>query len=762
MRIFGEWARRIWYFLNRRRLARELEREMAAHRSQLEDPRRFGSALRLREEAADAWGWTFVDDLSRDARHALRTFVRNPGFALVAIASLALGIGGIVAVFSVVDPLLLSELPVPEPDRLVSVRVVNRPDVKTFIPSLPPGLKLNDISRHEFETLRTARESLSDAFLESGGAGVYQVVIGGRESAETATVASVSAGFFSTLGIVPVLGRAFIAADATFPPATPASLVSHAFWIRAFGGDPSVVGKGFTLTRLGRSVTASIVGVAPVGFAGAEIGAAADVWTAQSTVPSPAAASPRNFGWWTGGRMLARLRPEVGLTEARRDLARVHARMLNDTVAQFAGALTPAQRDGILAQRLVVEPGGRGWSALRTEFTPPLLIVMASLVSVLLITCANIAALLLARGAARHRDVAVRMAIGSGRWPLVRQYVTEAMLLALAGGAAGIVVAWWGFPVLLRFAPPLQDAPLAVGLNARVLAFALAASVASGLLFGVGPALRLTSRPVSSAMLTRRADSSSGSRRRLHSFLVPAQIALSLVVLIVGGLFLRTLQNLRGIDTGFEWERVLRIEPTGRLDYLPLLARLEAIPGVASATSWSTGLLAGGVGTVAPILVPGYTPAPDDDLSANAVSVGPRFFETMGISLLAGRGFTLGETGANGPVVVSAAMAAHYFGRDNPVGRQFRLSPRPDADLFEIVGVAEDAKYFALREGPSPTIYFPFATGPQNVHVAVRSEGDLAALVAMIRQALAQSHPGLRLESIRTVGEILLSACANL
>jgi len=777
---------RLRTLLRRSRVEQELDEEIRYHldrqtdeliakgnspeSARLQASRVLGSVDLRKEECRDARRLNLVDNLIKDLRYAVRMLRRTPSFTAVAVFSLAVGIGANTAVFSSVDPLFLRQLPVREPGRLVLLKAV-RPDLHALIPWLSTAWipRINDgITYRQFDLLRDRTQSFSGMFLFSPAVDMRVTVDSSNPAGEVARAQGASGGFFATLGVDAVLGRTF-AADDERADAVPVAVISNRFWQRRFGQDAEVLGKQITLPGGGdpRSANgrliATIIGVAPLGFAGPELGSnCCDIWFLLAGKANGSA--PTEALWWHGvGPMMARLKPGTSVEQADTEVRTTYARAVDEWAAEYGSEWSPQQRKQFLSHTVATQPGATGWSRLRDEVGQRLLILMGTVGIVLLIACANVAALLLARAADRQKELAVRLAMGSGRGRLVRQLLTESLVLGVVGGLAGIGVACGGIRLLLAYVPEL--ALLQAGLNGRVLVFTSAASLAAAVLFGIAPALRSTGLRLSPALkdgygrfLGVR------SRVSINKMLVASQITLSIILLVGAGLFLRTLQNLRHLDAGFDRENVTLFfldRPLKLSDHDTLTNRIQAFPGVESAAAWEAGLLgsSGNISSVGPIHVDGYVPGPNEDLGATVNYVGLGYFQTLGISIVSGRDFTAGDELPNRNVaVVSATLAKHFFGETNPVGKHFIPDGKPPE--VEIIGVAEDTKYQTLREEARQTVYVPFgsryleSTPSQTRAFAVRSSSNSLPLAQALRDAVKATNPAIRVDSVRTLEDV--------
>ncbi len=691
-----------------------------------------------------------------DARYALRVLGHAPGFTTVAVLSLALGVGANAAVFGVARAVLLDPLPVRDPGQLRLIYWASGshgPDVSQYNSSgyrdPRSGRGYNSNYAHAlYRGLRSAAGDAADVF----GFNFLQqvnVAVGGRSIA--ATGALVSGNYFRGLGVSTVLGRPIEDADDR-PGADPVAVISHGFWQRAFGGDPAVVGRAVSVN--GHPFT--IVGVTPPGFVGLSNGG----YFPPTEVTLPLAAQPVAMPRWTPKerslfdtgtiwwvRVMARLRP--GASETRLQ------RVLETTVRQWlAGSSLPALR---LAESPEIRflPGARGLDSLRRTVETPLLVLAGVAGLVILIACINVASLVVARGLARQHEYRIRLGLGSGRLRLVRQMLTESLLLAAAGGGLGALAALWGSRALLALLTSDAGLVAVAPPSVRTLAAPVfAITCAAGLFVGLLPALRLA-RDEGAQLVRSAAIGASAPRQTAGRLLVMAQIAISVPLLVGAGLFLRTLQNLGGVELGFDPHSlvVFRLDPTlngygpervTRL-YDRVLERLETIPGVSSATLVENMLISGWISNTR-ITVEGGEPR-----AILMNRVGPRFFETMGMPLVAGRRFDLqDQPGSPRVAVINEAAARAFFGAASPLGRAFTWSG-PDYAEIAVVGVVRDSRYDSLRSPVAPTMFLPFSqSGLGRMYVAVRARGAIAGLADAIRAAVGEVDPTVPVTGLTT------------
>jgi putative ABC transport system permease protein len=671
-----------------------------------------------------------LDDIGRDVRYAFRIFGKYPGFTLVVVLTLALGIGANTAIFTLVDALMLRWLPVRNPQELVQL---------TFTPSdtRNPGESLS------YVIVRALADRHEIFACVAGFGGGSNFDVGSPGSVSRVPGAMVTGGYYETLGLNPVIGRLLTYGDDE-RGAPLVAVISYGYWERAFARSPEAVGQRLLIN----GVPVTIVGVSPRGFVGANVGRLTDVTMPVAALPqiNPEAApllGPGNF--WLD--VLARLRTDVSIPEAEARLAAVWPRISEPLIAAHWPAF---QRKAMAEAVFQLSPGGTGLTYLRRIYMRPLIVLMAMVVVVLLIACANIASLLLARSSARQKEIAVRLAIGAGRGRIVRQLLIESTLLALVGAALGIGLAWVSGRFLVSL---ISTGPARVAFdltpNWHILSFTGAVAIATAVLFGVVPALQATAAGPSPAL--KEDTRMSRSRPRLLPSLVSAQVALSLVLLVGAGLFVRTLQNLQNLDPGFRSEGVLLVGLEARETAVSqeLVDALQLIPGVMSASVSTHTPLSGAIWSEP--AVPAGQPLPERD-TAFFVGAGPHFFTTMRIPLVAGREFTEHDS-ADGPAVavVNEAFAARYFAARNPLGQHLSAKVRGRPRELEVVGLVKNTNAAGLRKVPPPTVYVSYAqvTGgnfPVYPTLEVRAGGALGQVAVAVRQALQRRLPGETIE----------------
>ncbi len=744
----GDFLRRLRFLFFAGRFDRDLAEEMRLHmemraadrRADGQSPaaaaaaarRQFGNATRLQEVSREAWGWSMLDNLRKDIVYGARALTANPGFTTTAVLSLALGIGANTAIFSIINAVMLRTLPVADPHALVQIHMGDGDDdeVNTLIWD-----QIRDHQQGFSGTLAFATEPFD---LADGG------------ETHPAQGMWVSGDFFRVLGVPTMIGRGFTAADDRRGggPDGAVAVVSYGFWQRNFSGDRGVIGKTIHLNRQ----PFVIVGVTPPWFTGLDIDRSFDVAVPIGSLGAlhpNAAADPIHY-WWL--RMMGRIAEGQTVQQADDRLRAVTPEILRATMP--AGRSVQDQAD-YLKTRLRLVPAALGFSLTRTRYQTALPVLMGTVGLVLLIACANIANLLLARAAARRRELAVRMAIGASRWRVVRQLMTESLLLAGLGTAAGFLFAMWGSRVLVRMLSTAGN-PIDIDTSPdfRLLSFTVAAGVLTALLFGLAPAIRATRIGLNHALKENERGSVHGfSRFHLGTALVAAQVALSLVLLAGAGLFLGTLRNLLAVDSGFDRHNILMVgatlpqattAPQRNQIYGELLDRFRTLPGVVSA---ATNQLApiGPFGWASPVKVEGYTPQSRRDSVVFFNRVSSRYFATMHTPLLKGREFNEhDDLNSTRVIIINQETARKFFGRANPLGKTIGVP-----ETCQVIGVVKDTKYNRLDEASRGIAYLPLKQDPDprpDIHYAIRSAGAVESLIPSLRAAVAGIDPRISLE----------------
>jgi putative ABC transport system permease protein len=708
----------------------EWEAELRYRETQLAEWQQLDSRSRLdliRRSLTAFWDALFLaprraeDEIVQDIRFALRHLLKNPAFTCVAVLSLALGIGANTAIFSLVDAVMVKMLPVRDPEQLVA------------LDSFTQRGEQRDFSYPLFKYLRDRKSSFTGVFAASDGTSRMATKMTSSDDTEEAEVQMVSGEYFQVLGVDAFVGRLLTPEDET-PGANPVAVLNYNFWQRRFAGDFSVIGQTIRV----KEQPLTIIGVTPAKFFGEAVGRAPDVWAPLTMQPSlqkgQSYLESSNVSWL---RIMGRLK-----TGANEDTANAE---VNNVVWQLKNEPSDLGKSALNIAKIDVLSGAQGLTEFRTRFAKPLRILMAVVALVLVIACANVANLLLARATARQKEVAVRHAIGAGRFRLIRQFLTESLILATLGGVVGLLFAWWGSRALLILVSgDSSPIPIDVAPNLRILSFTFTVSVITALLFGLAPAWIITRPNVGSAL---KVTTPARPRLGLSRLLVVSQVTFSLLLLIGAGLFLKTLHNLRTISLGFQSDQLLQVRISPRSSgYKPeqyaelnkrLLERLNSTSGIRSASVAGSGFRAGSSRTCC-IAVEGYTPGKDEDRQIQIVEVAPGYFSTLGLPLLMGRDFTSSEV-ENKPgvfpkfAIINETMARRYYGQSNPVGRRFGWGDEKVVYDTEIVGVARDANYGNLREKTKSLIYYPSEGGTLLV---VRAGLDSSTLVATIRNEI--------------------------
>ena len=691
-------------------------------------PGELGNITRAAEDARAAWGWTWLEQLWRDVQYAFRTLRHNPGFTAAAVLSLALGIGANTAIFSLIDALMLRRLPVHNPQELVLLKFRSR---RADTPAD------DSFSYQVVKTLASQRDIFSGVCGFSGG----RFDVGPRGSVSDVEGAWVTGDCYRTFGLSPALGRLIDGKDDR-PGAPPVAVLSYGYWQRQFSGNPAAIGQSIEVN----SIPATIVGVSPRGFSGAGVGSAADITFAVAALPRlvPAFAAflvPGNY--WL--RILARPREGVPVSQAKAHLAAIWPQIAERASSPEWSA---ARRKELAESTFDFDPGATGYSYLRAQFGKPLLVLMAVAGLVLIIACANVASLLLARASSRQREIAVRLAIGAGRGRIVRQLLTESTLLSAIGAALGIGLSWICSHLLVATLSGGQS-PVTIDLtpNWHVLGFVCAVALANGIVFGLGPAMQTTA--IGRPGILKQDTRTTHSHSRLLSSLVSVQVALSLLLLVGAGLFVRTLENLLHVDPGFQREGVLVVDLDGQREgyedvrltafYGDLLDRVRRVPGVASASISSHTPLNGWTWTEA--VAPKGQPVPQRD-NAVFVAAGPNFFATLRTPLRAGREFDGRDRGVPNVAIVNEAFAARYFPGRSPLGQYVTATvTKPPSDL-QIVGMVKDSVWENLRATPRPTVYVSyFQRASATDSLEIRAAGSISQIAAAIHKELQPSFP---------------------
>lgn len=713
--------------------------------------REFGNVTRIEERSREVWQWPTAESIFADVRFALRQLRKSPGFAVTAILTLALGIGANTAIFTLVNAVLLRSLPVQNPSQLVVFRWQahkwpNHVGSSSYGNCGSHGHEGCSLSYPMFKEIQNREDLFSSAM---AFAGPYHMGFSGNGQASIVQSELVSGNYFQTLGVHAVLGRTLEPTDEKAGSA-PVAVLDYGYWQRAFGGSPAVIGRTI---RLDNTVL-TIVGVAEPGFTRLSPGMKVDIWAPLGqNIPVGeqqwSALSAPNHWWLT---IVGRLKPGVSATQAQ---AAMNVWFLNATMHRAKPAWKASDNP-----HLTLLPAQKGLVGVRSSLGEPLLLLLAAVGVVLLITCANVAGLMLARGTAREKEIAVRMAIGAGRRRVIRQMLTESLLLSFAGAALGALLAYAGATGLAAFFAKNANAPLQINLhpNAPVLLFAIIAALLTGIGFGLAPALRASRTNITTELKegsTTTTQHKGKARLSLGSGLVIFQVALSVVILSGTGLLLRTLENLHSINPGFDTHHLLLFSINPELVgykkqeipelYANLQRRLAALPGIRS-VSYSSDALLDGRWWVVGVHIEGKSDK--NNVNTQMLAVGTDFFSTMKIPLILGRPLRPQDiSGKPSGVVVNQAFVHRFLDGKNPIGVQLS-DGTVKGKQWTIVGVARNTKYRDLRGTEAPTVFVPLTDG--GATFALRTANAPTNQVAAVRNAVNKIDRNLPLIRIRT------------
>jgi predicted permease len=740
----------MWPLGSRRRRNRELDEEIQAHlamaardrmergdtphAAELAARREFGNRTLVQEVTREMWGWNALETLWQDVRYALRMMRRTPGFTAVATLSLALGIGANTAIFSLINALMLRMLPVRHPGQLVELLF-----------KAPGQDHVNAFSWQNYQHYREHNHVFSGLIASSDtpfaihGDGLEPEILHGGY---------VTPNYFAVLGVNPALGRLIGPEDGSAESSANVAVVSWSWWQSRFNSDRAIIGRRI----ITGDVPVTIVGVTPSEFVGLEPANPQDIWLPLTAHHPSYAATAR---YWL--KLAARLKPGVSIEQARAEMSVLFQWTIED---EFKTNDDHSVRDW----KMEVQPAGAGLSHLRDQYEKPALLLMGVVALLLLVACTNVASLLLARGAARQREMALRVSLGAGRFRLLRQGLTESLLLAAAGGLLGILLAYEGTGALVRIIASGRER---IELQARpdlpVLLFTAGVALLTGVLFGLAPAWRASGcAPASSVRDTGRAGDTR-LRRLFGKSLVVTQVAFSVVLLSAASLFVRHLSHLEHLDLGFQRDHVLLVDlsPANsgydreRLSraYQELLGRLEAIPGVRSATTCGFFPMAG-VGGMHPATVEGYQAKPGERRFLSENRVAPKYFATFGIPLVMGRDFSFQDQGRPRVAIVNQTLVRYFFGNGNPIGRHITFDG--DSQPLEIVGVVGDAKSGDMREPALRFVYSnSFQLGSNSSEFALRTSGEPEAVAGDVRRVVRESLKTVPVARIVTMNEQL-------
>ena len=775
-----DWLTESWRRLaalwRRDRISSDLEEEMRFHLEMKAEENRalgmsdqearraarldFGNPALALEDSRSAWRFTFLERVIQDTRYGVRTLARTPVFTVAVILTLGLGIGANTTIFTLIDAVMLRSLPVEEPEELYVLGAKLSSGTRYADQNSERDTSL--YSHLMYRDLRDHTDVFSDlAAISSYGINAY-------ESADTtAPGASISVtearlvtgNFFSLLGVGAAQGRLLSPRDDEAPGAHPVVVLSHGYWARRFGEDPAAVGRTLRLN----STEYVVIGVAAAGFDGVTAGSATDIWipmAMQSQLSRESSRLDDRGIMWL--RIIGRLEAGVSVAQAQ---SRTNQLFHDLVLEQIGSEVTPQIEEEVSQLNIELVSFAGGFGGLRQSSSSRLMLLMAVVGLVLLIACANVGNLLLARASARTKEISLRLALGSGRARLLQQMLTESLLLASLGGAVGLLIARWSADFSLTLISSRPDLPLELRFDGRVLGFALLVTAMTAIAFGLAPAWRATRVDFISSLREQGAGAAARTGRwSLRETLVVSQVAVSLLLLIGAGLFLRSVQNLRNEEIGFTPEGVLlvAVDPRGGglaeeqlLGlYGEVVERLEGIPEVRSA-SFSYYTPFSGIGWRTGATVDGFEPQSADDvmIRINAVTAG--HLETVGIPLLEGRPLQPEDLeGAPRVAVVNRAFARHFFGDESALGKRFGIDGDDSGRDILIVGVAADIKYYDVRDEPLRFVYFPVAQMVDYLgSIEVRTGGDAAALAPVVRAAIAEVSSQLPILDTQTLAE---------
>ncbi|HYE65886.1 MAG TPA: ABC transporter permease, partial [Pyrinomonadaceae bacterium] len=746
MSRLAQFWRRILYYWQSSRFDRELEEEVRFHlemkaeenlshgmtpeEARYAAQRQFGNRTLLQEVSREMWRFSSLETLLQDLRYGVRVLWKSPAFTLVAIVALALGIGANSAIFSIVDTVLLRPLPYKDPDRLVMVWEERS---KLGFPRDTPA-PANFIDWRDQNQVFEGMAAFTSLSFNLTGAGDPERIDGQR----------VTAGFFPLLGVEPLVGRPFLTEEDQ-PGRNQVVVMSHSLWARRFNSDTNIIGKPLTLN--GESFI--VVGVMPPSFKFPSPND--ELWIPIAFDSSEASRRGSHYL-----QVIARLKPQINLKQAQSEMDTIAARLqaqYPQTNTSVGVALTP------LHEQLV------------GDIRSSLLILLGAVGFVLLIACANVANLLLARAAARQKEIALRIALGAGRLRLIRQFLTESVLLAVIGGGLGLLLSVWGINLLEAFIPDSISQARAIPINLRVFVFTLLVSLLTGVIFGLVPALQASKTNLNETLKEGGRDSAAGTHsNRARSLLVIAEVALALVLLIGAGLLIKSFIRLRSVDPGFRTDHLLTMKivlPELKYPdkekraafYTELLNRIETLPGVQSAAV-TTSLPLTFKGNSAGITIEGRPePAPDQRPIAVTRVISPNYFHAMGIQLLRGRQFGVQDReDSNGVVIINETMARQFWPGEDTIGKRIKLGNyNSDLPWLSVVGIVKDVKQFELTAEPRPQIYLPYSqTGIfQPRDLVVRTAVEPLSLAASVRKAVWEIDKDQPVSNIGTMEHIL-------
>ena len=758
------WYSRALNLLRRNRVSNDIAREMSFHVAERADDlvsagmnptdaareaqRRFGHRSTLHETTRDVDMLTWLESFMSDVKHASRVLRASPGFTVVVVVSLALGIGANTAIFSLINAVMVRALPVESPEQLVTF------SNKSYGTELSYPL---------WEAIRDSKSGLASATAFSNTE--FNLANGGEVRRVKGNW--ISGEYFTTLGVQPAAGR-LVAKSDDIRSCAPVAVIGYGFWQSEYGGSASAIGRNISLS--GKSF--EIVGVAANGFFGAEVGRSVQVYAPLCAMSAIAAGDTDRLRHMWFLSFIGRLAPGTTPQQVENNFAAALPTILSS-------AMTPADyqdaQQNIKSYRFAVTEGVTDLSSLRQSYTKALSVLMTVVGIVLLIGCANVANLLLARAASREREIAVRFALGASRMRVLRQLLTETMLLTAMGAIAGVFFAKWSSGLLVQLLSSGRNpVGLDVPIDARVLLFTTAVATATGLLFGLAPAWRATrTNPQEAMRANARSIVSGQSRFSAGKVLVVGQVALSLVLVVGAGLLLSTFSRLSTMHPGFTSENVLLVAANmqnagfndDQLKRIPgeLLQHIRTIPGVKNASASNLTPISGSAWN-GEIVVAGYVPQSGNDAMVYLNEVSADFFSTLNTRIIAGRTFGPGDQrGTQKVALINQTTARKFFGVQSPLGKQFRLPGPRDKEAgpgIEVIGLVEDAKYSSLKEAPRPVAYLSLSQSDEanaDISFEIRTNGEMPTVISGVTALMAQTSPRISLEYQRLDDQVAAS-----
>jgi len=659
----------------------------------------------------------------QDFRYGLRMLLKNPGFTLVAIITLALGIGANTAIFSVANAVLFRPLPYPDSDRMVRIEEKHE------------GRRWTNVTFASFLDMGTETESLN--YISAWRFWNFNLTEGGQP--ERVTGAMVSAEFFNALGVAPHTGRAFLPQE-DLPASNNVAIIGFGLWQRRFGGEVNLIGKNIRIS----DDNYTVVGVMPLGF---DFPNQTELWT-----PLAASGSLRNNRRAHLLQVIARLKPQATLRQAESDMVGITRR-----IEEQNKGVDPGLNLSLFGlQQRIVEP-----------VKPALVVLLFAVGFVLLIACANTANLMLTRAASREKEIAVRLALGAGRWRLIRQLLTESILLALLGGGLGLLLAFWSIDLIAAFDPGNIPRLEETGIDNRVLIFSLLATIGAGVLFGLAPAIQATKTNLNESLKEGGRSGESVKSNRLRDLLVVGEIALALVLLVGAGLLINSFWRLMQVNPGFDSHNVLTMQVTlsstkysddGKITNTlqRMLERVKTVPGVTSVGLINTLPLNGGPATTLEV-VGRPVPEPGQEQSADIRIISPDYFRSMGIGLIGGRGFDDRDGAASKRVVVvNESLARRYWPNENPIGKQVTMKDWGEPLTGEVVGIVNDVKPDGLDTDTRPMLYWPYPQFPSTFNAfTIRTSSDPNGVIAAVKARIWEADKDQAIASVQTMEELV-------